>query len=613
MPPKAREFRTGGRQQRASSRMDYEDSDSQRVRPEYFRDLPTVSTLAKLLVKEWCWGILSASQVQQLAKAAHDSQLEAVTRAGGRLEHCDKDLKELGELGQSGLRKNNVQRQLKTWLGTPKMPEPYTVNIRMQAKKVKEKGSAVRELPVDFLLPHQLFCHLFENHRSIFNSLFLAQPEGGESQLPHFWKQVAARRDPRLQHHPMLRRPQWSSKAVPISLHGDAVPCIRCGRAGSRSLDVYSWQGLLGQGPTLWQKQYIFAVWTSLLTGTTMQEAWAVLSWSLQALYEGKWPSTDHRGIEYTPTSLEGLLAGKHLAEGFFAVMWLLKGDLKYFHEGLGMRCVTSRDSPCDWCPCHRDDSGDPNYHQLNFNDDAKWRAECFTALQWKALYENRHLIFKSPWDFLSQLNCEPDILHVLHLGVEQVLLGTALWILAFRCLDKSPVQNVELVWQKIRAYYDAHDSDQQYSGLVLNSFTNPQNPKKDYPRLKGRGLEVKHMVKPVLSVFRELKRAGNEEDNLLESALSYIVDINTIIDQSWDQPFLSKPDASKIRDLVDRFVVTWAILHDDAKLRGDVLYHVLPKHHVLVHLAAKCGYLHPRLGGVFRTKTSSVGSKRSS
>ena len=55
----------------------------------------------------------------------------------------------------------------------------------------------------------------------------------------------------------------------------------------------------------------------------TDEECGDVLYWSFKALYEGIWPSRDHRGVGYDPDSPEGVLAGTDLAGGYFAVIWL--------------------------------------------------------------------------------------------------------------------------------------------------------------------------------------------------------------------------------------------------------------------------------------------------
>ena len=77
---------------------------------------------------------------------------------------------------------------------------------------------------------------------------------------------------------------------------------------------------------------------------------------------------------------------GKKLADGLFAVLWCLKGDLDYFARSLHLRHYNANDM-CDLCPATRRlDERSLLYN--NFGRDATWKSLCFTAAQWRGLYE---------------------------------------------------------------------------------------------------------------------------------------------------------------------------------------------------------------------------------
>ncbi len=83
-------------------------------------------------------------------------------------------------------------------------------------------------------------------------------------------------------------------------------------------------------------KQLVFGIFvTSKASERTMNDAWKITTWSLGALYAGKFPTHDHNGIRYPAHTAEGTLAGQDLADGMCCVVWILKGDLKYFAEEL--------------------------------------------------------------------------------------------------------------------------------------------------------------------------------------------------------------------------------------------------------------------------------------
>ena len=150
------------------------------------------------------------------------------------------------------------------------------------------------------------------------------------------------------------------------------------------------------------------------------------------------------------------------------------------------MRCSTSRE-PCDHCPCHRDDAMDPALQVFNFAKDAAWKRALFTAARWKEISPNRHILFRGPWTFLSSWNCEPDILHIMCLGLYQTIIGSTLWVLVYQCLSGSPVNNTQQVWNHILEYYKAHKVPCQFASIGLTTFHNPAKPRNKYPRLKGK------------------------------------------------------------------------------------------------------------------------------
>ncbi len=130
------------------------------------------------------------------------------------------------------------------------------------------RAIVTKTIPMTFTLPHMWFKSLFVNHRTLFDKMFCG--EGGPLGVETFWKEVAGRLDPRIQNHDMLSRASWHKHALPIAFHGNGVACIRTGRSGSKSLDVFSWHGLLFRKATLFMKHLIVSIFTSSVTEGTM-------------------------------------------------------------------------------------------------------------------------------------------------------------------------------------------------------------------------------------------------------------------------------------------------------------------------------------------------------
>ena len=169
----------------------------------------------------------------------------------------------------------------------------------------------------------------------------------------------------------------WESCNVPLMLHGDAVPCVAVGKANSKSFDVYSVQGLFSSGPTKEVKLYIFGLFelskTDGAAGATMWNIWRVVLWSLHFLALGIWPTVDHDGQPYEKGCLQKGRAGKPLAGGLKAVVWLLKGDIEHCSKAYGLNHHSSNE-PCPFCPANRDET---NVGML-FNNFRKNALACF-------------------------------------------------------------------------------------------------------------------------------------------------------------------------------------------------------------------------------------------
>ena len=61
-------------------------------------------------------------------------------------------------------------------------------------------------------------------------------------------------------------------------------------------------------------------------------------------LWIGEWPDRDWNGKKYLdPSSIEFQRKKTKLADGFFAVLWVIRGDLDYFAKYLGLPAHNAR------------------------------------------------------------------------------------------------------------------------------------------------------------------------------------------------------------------------------------------------------------------------------
>ena len=66
--------------------------------------------------------------------------------------------------------------------------------------------------------------------------------------------------------HPVKDRATHKQKCLPLSLHGDGVAVSGVAKSWAKSLEAYTWNSLLGKGPTVVTNFMIFCFFPKLIT-----------------------------------------------------------------------------------------------------------------------------------------------------------------------------------------------------------------------------------------------------------------------------------------------------------------------------------------------------------
>ena len=565
------------------------------------------SALALELVRRWCWGELSAVQVQQLAFKAYTDAKSLMGSLGKSPDHIQKSLTSLAHLGNSGNHTGNINKELKAWLGEPNIPIT-NFSITMQVTKPRASELAVREVDVPFMLPHLVFSYLYKNDKPKFEKKFLGLRTIGSSfsdKLQDFWQGVVARRDPRIMNHPMCARQSWQRWAIPLAIHGDAVPVIRVGEPGNQSLDCISLNSLLSKGPTLAMKMLIFSVFEDNKVPTagdkkgTMDEVWEKNMWSLDALYQGCFLDKDADGKPWADGTSDARIANTTLAstiEPYFGVLWSIKGDLDWYAKSLHLNHYASNE-PCPYCPCSKN-KGRP-FWPTNFTKTAEWKTMIHTVLAWLAVAGELHPLF-TKFVFISILNVEADELHILYLGVAMYFLGSILHILTFdifATVDED--EAFHTIWTAILDEYRLQKTPVQFTSMSTSSFIPSTGRKSTYPKLKGRGAEIKGLALPLLAVWSKFKR-DTVHDRKVQKALSLLCDMQHILDDWKEDAFMSTAASETFMNTTEDSLREYSYLGDQAGRSGKCLFSAVPKLHWLWHMAYRARWLNPRRVATF-------------
>ena len=546
-------------------------------------------------LQKWSWGKMSSIEVQQEAFNNYNDYQRMLYKVPLNDGWIPRSIQQLAQLGTWGGNPGNINRELKHWLGEPTFPKPMMVTVPMVTPKPKTGEAMTKDVQFPILLPHEIISHVYHNHPTLFSSLYIGESNGQETpaKLDEFWTTVEARQDPRLFEHPMKSRSHWKSTHVPLSLHGDAVPVTKVGKAGTKSMDVYSTSGLLGVGTTRALKLYTFGLFTSSEVKenrNTMAKIWAVLMWSLEAAFEGKFPRHDVHG-----EALHGQ-AGKELAGGLRFVLWSLKADLDHWAKAYGLTHYNSND-PCEFCTASRKGhwKGWHNY----FGSDATWKNRYFSSVQWRQLYSIYHFLFQLP--YLSCHNLEVDELHVMHLGTTMYMLGAVLYRLCFHVLAGDPEDIMHGIWTDINEFYKEHKVVTQYSNLKIGSFHEPGQ----FPKLKGKGAEVKDLVAPLAHVWNEKTRGSNDRSHRwISRMLEHQLIAQRILHDYRDPTFLPVQSAIDFAQAIGGIHLMWSLVANDSDTKGLNIWNTPTKLHYLHHLGEKAMFLNPRKGNTMLEET---------
>ena len=557
------------------------------------------SELVKALVKEWGCGVHSSAELQRLCAHAFRDQESLLQRLGQSSEHISSSLRAVASLGSWGKHQGNINRELIRFLGEPDPPKPLIVDMPIRIAKPGRLPVAA-ETATGVLLPHVEFATTYQKHRDVFDRFMLGIGPEAAGSLPEFWQGCLDRGDPRLAGHPMRARQDWQSTAVPIALHGDAVPCIAVGKPGTKSMDCISWQSLMASGATIDLKRLAFCIFehSKSRDGTTMRQAWRILLWSFEALFAGVWPTRNWDDAAWPQNSAEAALAGLPPAGGMFIVIFILKGDWDHFVKCYGFKNYNANDM-CEFCHSHK--NGPVASWPNNFRQNARWKVRLVGSAEWRALNANSmHDIFRR-FTFLSTQNVEPDEMHCIHIGTSMYFLGSILWVLTYRILTGTPHANMGQIWTEIAAAYRALACPTQYGNLGLTSFHDPAKPRAAYPKLKGRAAEVKWLAPALQAVWARHMRHGVEQDHWVAGCLASLCQMQSILDSDSRNFFLEPGQVLHFRTLVDQHLSLYSRLAAAADSVGDLLWTVAPKHHLMWHLAWKSQYLHPRRGSCYQ------------
>ena len=136
------------------------------------------------------------------------------------------------------------------------------------------------------------------------------------------------------------------------------------------------------------------------------------------------------------------------LADGYSALLFVLRGDLEFLSNHFRLNHPSSN-TPCFLCRADRQMQSRP-WTDCRLN--AAWRSTCWTAAQWAEEHPQCHPLLSMPGSGLDVIF--PDLMHLKHLGTDQLLLGSILIWMIKHFLPGTQSENLDLVWDFIQSWW---------------------------------------------------------------------------------------------------------------------------------------------------------------
>ena len=346
------------------------------------------------------------------------------------------------------------------------------------------------------------------------------------------------------------------------------------------------------KGTTLQTHILITFFWkklTAVINGTSTDEAlWRRMLWSFRALAAGFWPTHDDMGVAYSPTHYPDAYrrAGTPLAGGYYAVLWLLRGDLDYFYGTLKLNYHASL-NPCFCC---RANTNDDDLPWTDFSPTAACFSTVWSNAHWLAAHPEHHIVFDH--DGVGILSCFPDTMHDKHSGVDSYFLGGVLKFLTHHFWPGTPIENLQRVYVLAKTGYKHQkiDASHRFTNLTLGMYVTD-----DFPVLKGRAAQVRHFAPALLYAFEHLMDPTSQAQRQIRLGLIASIEMDTILDEA--KEVFRLPNAVAERFIESTFQYLSLITALRNHFQGILIFHVTIKAHYLVHIAFMTLYISPRLG----------------
>ena len=158
-------------------------------------------------------------------------------------------------------------------------------------------------------------------------------------------------------------------------------------------------------------------------------------------------------------------------------------------------------------------------------------------------------------------------------------------------------------IWDYCLERYRANlvDASCRYNCLVISMFTTVSgNWRLQFPKLKGRAAEIKHLIPALAFAWEKIKDGSDPLHDAITLALKSNLAMDQVLDENATCFRLPTCDAERFTAAAFVFLGQFSLLANRYTVDGNLIFDVTPKAHFLAHIALRCGSLNPRRSWCF-------------
>ena len=278
-----------------------------------------------------------------------------------------------------------------------------------------------------------------------------------------------------------------------------------------------------------------------------------------------------------------------------------MKADLEHYVREMQWADYLGADRVCGLCMANRTE-----LCWNNLRPDAPWRATTFDVQQGMLEYcrLDAHPLHHFPGIYTSTMFL--DVLHIMdHHGVASHLIGNVLWTcIAGKEIGRTQEESLEILNQEIKTWYTEANVLHRLPKLKLHNIINVFARTTSAPQLQGPGIKAANtraLVPWVARLAGRLDDASPARRHRRKCA-EWLAAVYEILDASG--VFLTWQQWSNFDHAISRFVMHYSWLALDAIGRGEFLWNVVPKFHMLCHLSDQAQLLSPKATHTYKEES---------